>query len=272
MIVKAYVRNFFDRYAINTPVKMPNYHFHDAHELYYLEKGHTKYFVGDDIYILEPGDMVFVPGGVFHKTDSENNCNMERTLLSFDDDFAGDEYEKYIDELKKDRFIKIPQKHLLSIKDILQKIEVESLHRGRDFDQMQKLYLRELLVLISRYGVKTDSGNLGEAYTIMQDAAKFITGNCRLELSLEFLSKKYSMSPSHFSKQFKHITGVGLSEYINVSRISLAEKLLVKTNKTITEIAGECGFNDSNYFASVFKKIKGITPKKYSMIYKTERQ
>jgi len=102
----------------------------------------------------------------------------------------------------------------------------------------------------------------------MQDAAKFITGNCRLELSHEFLSKKYSMSPSHFSKQFKHITGVGLSEYINVSRISLAEKLLVKTNKTITEIAGECGFNDSNYFASVFKQIKGITPKKYSMMCK----
>ena len=76
------------------------------------------------------------------------------------------------------------------------------------------------------------------------------------------------MSPSHFSKQFKSITGVGLSEYINVSRISKAEKLLRKTNKPITEIATECGFNDSNYFAAVFKKIKGTTPKKYSMLNK----
>ena len=54
-------------------------------------------------------------------------------------------------------------------------------------------------------------------------------------------------------------------EYLNHIRITAAEKLLIQTDMPITRIAMECGFNDSNYFAAVFKKIKGITPKKFSL-------
>jgi len=56
-----------------------------------------------------------------------------------------------------------------------------------------------------------------------------------------------------------------LSEYINISRIAAAEKILKSGKYPITRVATECGFNDSNYFAAVFKKYKGITPKKYSI-------
>ena len=40
-------------------------------------------------------------------------------------------------------------------------------------------------------------------------------------------------------------------------------ELLLETNKSITDIAFECGFNDSNYFGDSFRKIKGISPRKY---------
>lgn len=263
--------DFFDKKIKDNPIKMLHYHFHDNHELYYLEKGKTKYFIGDEIYLLEPGDMIFVPKGAYHKTDSEQKSSVERVLLSFDDDFAGDEYLHYISELKKEKFIRISQKHMYNMQDIFNKIETEHALKSSDYAEMQKLYLRQLLILISRYRIKENTRNFGEAYTIMQSAAKYISENYNSDLSLEFLARKFSMSPSYFSKQFKNITGVGLNEYINVSRISRAEKLLLKTNRPITEIATECGFNDSNYFAAVFKKIKGTTPKKYSAMYKTEK-
>lgn len=83
-----------------------------------------------------------------------------------------------------------------------------------------------------------------------------------------YFQKKYALSRSHFSKLFKQVTGVGLNEYINITRITAAQNLLSKSNYSITEVASACGFNDSNYFAAVFKKIKGITPKKYSILNK----
>ena len=130
---------------------------------------------------------------------------------------------------------------------------------------MQKLYLRQILILISRLRIKNNVTEFSQSYSIVQNAAKYISENCNSDLTLDALAKKYAMSPSYFSKQFKSITGIGLNEYINISRIATAEKLLLNTDWPITRIATECGFNDSNYFAAVFKKIKGITPKKYSM-------
>ena len=43
-------------------------------------------------------------------------------------------------------------------------------------------------------------------------------------------------------------------------RVSKAIELLNSTSLSITEISAECGFNDSNYFATVFKKIVGTSP------------
>ena len=151
------------------------------------------------------------------------------------------------------------------MQEILKKIENEHNNREKDFYEMQKLYLRQMLVLISRYRITKTPVEFKEYYAIIQDAARYISENCNDDLSLQKLSKKYAMSPSHFSRQFKAVTGVCLNEYINISRITAAEKLLLNTNMPITKIAMECGFNDSNYFAAVFKKIKGITPKKYSI-------
>ena len=57
---------------------------------------------------------------------------------------------------------------------------------------------------------------------------------------------------------------MGINEYITNVRIHNAAQLLCEGKYTITEVAEKCGYNDSNYFASVFKKIKGTTPLKFS--------
>ncbi|MBR2459896.1 MAG: helix-turn-helix transcriptional regulator, partial [Clostridia bacterium] len=89
------------------------------------------------------------------------------------------------------------------------------------------------------------------------------------DLSLESLSARFAMSPSHFSKKFKAITGFGLSKYITQVRILNAEKLLLHTKLSVTEISLRCGFPDSNYFASVFKARKGIPPYRYAKMHRS---
>lgn len=260
--------DFFQRIKRNKPFKMPAAHFHDEHELYYLVKGSTKYFIENEIFLLNAGDMIFVPKGAFHQTDYKENYNTERILFAFDNEFADEDIKSYIDELTENKYIHFNIEHLYKIQDIIQKIENESKKQEKGFSDMQKLYLKQMLILISRYRIKQNNIKFSGPYLLIQSVAKYISENCSSDLSLSKIAKKYSISPNYLSKQFKKITGVGLSEYINISRITAAEKLLVSTNLPITRIATECGFNDSNYFAAVFKKIKGITPKKYSLINK----
>ena len=132
---------------------------------------------------------------------------------------------------------------------------------------MEKLYLRQILILISRYRISDNLTRLSESDAIIQSAARYVSEHYDAELRLSDLAKHHAMSEGHFSRQFKKVTGIGLNEYINITRISAAEKLLLTTDMPITRVATECGFNDSNYFAAVFKKLKGITPKKYAKAF-----
>lgn len=257
---------FFNRASRNSSFKMAEYHFHNKHELYFLEKGETQYFIGSEIYFLTAGNMIFIPKGEFHKTNIGENNFSERLLLVFDDSFLGDGYKEYIDEFKKNKLIRIMPEKLYKIKEIYEKIEHENKHRKTNYLEMEQLYLRQLLIQISRYRIQNNSFDLSESYRLIQDCATYIGENYHLDLSLEFLSKKYSLSKSYFSKLFKQVTGVGLNEYINITRITAAQNMLSQSTLSITEVATRCGFNDSNYFTVVFKKIKGITPKKYSLM------
>ena len=52
-------------------------------------------------------------------------------------------------------------------------------------------------------------------------------------------------------------------QYIIRRRIGEAQNLLIGTDRSITEIAFSCGYNNSNYFQSVFKRLVGMTPGQY---------
>ena len=256
---------YYDYDKRTTPSAMSSTHFHTQHELYFLEKGKTVHFVGDQIYLLNEGDMVFVPTGIFHRTDNKETSLVERHLFFYNDNVIDEDFLPYIEELKKNNYIKIPAEHVHRIKDIARKMAYEVKHQHEDSLKMQKLYLQQLLILISRLRITDSKPRTNALHQVIQDIITYISTNVNADLSLQSLSVKYNVRPSHLSKQFKNLTGMGLNEYINIARITAAEKLLLSTNLPITEIAMKCGFNDSNYFARVFKQLKGVTPKRYSM-------
>ena len=97
----------------------------------------------------------------------------------------------------------------------------------------------------------------------MQEIATYMYEHFSEKITLDDMAKKFSMSRSYLSKKFKASTGFGFKEYLINVRIKNACTLLLQTNKSITDIAFECGFNDSNYFGDAFRHIKGISPNKY---------
>ncbi len=242
---------------------MASAHFHLHHELYYLVSGRAKYFVGSEIYLLNSGDFILIPKNQYHKTEYQSDTDVERLMLIFDEEFLGEEYQHYMEPLTKIKHIRVPADELHPFRSILKKIEVESEQKRDGYLDMQKMYLRQLLILLSRHGREAVSQGLSETYKMAQDAARYISTNCSKDLSLKYVAELYSLSPGHFSKQFKKATGVGFTEYVLLSRIHMAKEMLESGEKNISAVALACGFNDSNYFSRVFKKLNGISPKKY---------
>ena len=256
---------FFERMEYKKERQMSGYHIHDYYELYYLVKGKVRYFVGNEIFNLNAGDMLITPLNTYHKTNYDDNLAVERILFAFPRDYINSEYMCYIDEIEKIKHLIFPANQLYKIQEIIKRIEYEHNHQVEGYEKIKKAMLYELLIMISRLRLRENKEKHSQSYKIIQKAAQYISSNYSQDITLSSLARKYAMSPAHFSSQFKKITGVGMNDYLTITRIVASEKLLETTNLPITKIAMECGFNDSNYFAAVFKKIKGITPKKYSM-------
>ena len=79
----------------------------------------------------------------------------------------------------------------------------------------------------------------------------------------EELAKITCMSYSKFRKIFREYTGFAPSQYIQEVRITMAKELLTNTSKSIKEIAIELGYENKDYFFTVFKKVTGSTPITY---------
>ena len=243
--------------------KMSQVHYHHQHELYYLVSGDTKYIVGDDIFHLVSGDFIFIPKEVIHKTDSEGCLHNERILLSFEDSIFDDTTRKILQELSDCKLIHIPAGKAHFAKDLLNKLQVESERDDVFKETLMKLYILELLTFLCRHRYEY-TPQITESEKLINNVAEYIRTNFSQDLSLAALSKFFSISKSCLSRKFKAVSGMGINEYITSVRIHNAEQLLLKGELTITQVAERCGYGDSNYFASVFKRIKGITPLKFS--------
>lgn len=79
-------------------------------------------------------------------------------------------------------------------------------------------------------------------------------------LSLEQLTRISLMQKSHFMHQFKRYFGTSPIKYLNGVRMENAKLLLTNTDRSITEIAADVGFNTPAYFSEMFLRSVGATP------------
>lgn len=243
--------------------RMASMHVHPCHELYYLAKGKTKYIIGEEIYPVEAGNLVFVPRGYYHITDYGDCELIERSLIYFDDGLFDKDTQPILDELMEMRLISIPISRVEGLEALLDSLERAMSIDGAFGDAVRKVHALAVLSFVCRHR-REFVPVLSEADAIVHRVSEYVSTHYGDDLSLGSLSRRFSVSEGHLSRRFKEVSGVGLNEYITFVRIINAERLLRSGERSITLVAQQCGFNDSNYFSTVFKKIKGITPLKFA--------
>ncbi len=100
--------------------------------------------------------------------------------------------------------------------------------------------------------------------SVIEETIQYIKDNISGELTLKLLSERVNFSKVYFHKLFRASCGKNLREYIEEQRIKAAIELLTSTDKTLTQIAYECGFSSQSYFSYAFKRRMGKTPREYA--------
>ncbi|MBL1227167.1 response regulator transcription factor [Enterococcus sp. BWR-S5] len=102
----------------------------------------------------------------------------------------------------------------------------------------------------------------------VQHAIDIITNDYTEEISLKSAAESLHLSVVYLGQIFKKETELSFNQYLNHVRIKKAQHLLLHTQQTINEISEAIGYNNTNYFSKMFKKLNGITPKEFRDTYR----
>jgi AraC-like DNA-binding protein len=247
------------------------FHFHPYYEIGFLVKGSRNMTINHSIYNLKKGNAVFISTGELHKgyPVEKNPGPIEWVNIYFTEKYIEPFYEIFdkaaMMGIFSNHIIDIPLGRREYLEEILQKMTDEYAGVDELSKKMLDNYFNELIIFLIRCQ-KNSGGNIleyDENNKIIADAAEYIYFNYDKNITLDEVTTKFNMSKSYFSKRFKEVTGFGYKEYLVSVRLKEACELLLNTDESITEIAFECGFNDSNYFGDAFRKAKGVSPHKY---------
>lgn len=95
--------------------------------------------------------------------------------------------------------------------------------------------------------------------------------NIEMEFNMEDLAKQHHVGYSYFRKMFKKYTGVSPAQYHLQLRIIRAKELLISTDKTVSEIAFQLGFQNIYHFSMLFKKKTGLSPTEFRKKPQTDK-
>lgn len=258
---------------------MDNFHIHHKYEIYYEETGTRRYFIEDQSYTVNPGDVVLIGMDQIHKTESLGDTPSSRIVLNFSDAFLN-EISSIFPETDFTSFLPNQEFHLLNtltneeqyfIGHILNDMVTFYASGELDLQVHCKLQLASLLLYLQRIAEKQKEKSSQPntiSNTLILEAQNYVVEHYAEDLTLNGIASALYVSPYHLSRLFRKHVGIGIIEYIKTIRIKVAQNMLIKTDDSITIISDKAGFSSAAHFRRVFKEITGMSPQKYRQYFK----
>ncbi len=184
------------------------------------------------------------------------------------DFFKMPELERVVDLLKQSRRgLRFKIDDDTKIRQILEKMtQLEGLEYYiqllQVFNKLLKIQEREKLS-----NPLAQEGNFSRNLEKINKVYEYVFQHIQEGVKLEEASSLLNMSPNSFCRFFKKKTDLTFMEYVKRVRVGIAAKLLAETDKQVTQICFESGYNNLANFNFYFKSIMGKTPSEYRKSY-----
>lgn len=247
-------------------------HFHPEYELNFIYKGQgVRRIIGDHSSDITDVELVLVGPNLTHGWEL-NKCTCKEIY----------EITVHIQQdLLDDKMLS--RRIFKSIRDMLNrsrhgilfstKTTMEIMPRLMILPKLHGIkYYLEFISILHDLAKSSDQTLLSNQFSEINDfqnserikkVYEFIHDNFHRRIGLDEISKLVNMSPVSFNRFIKKRTGKTFVSYVNDTRISYASRWLIESEKGISEISYDCGFNNIANFNRIFKKSKNCTPSEF---------
>ncbi len=238
----------------------------DFYGISYMVSGERLIYSPTFTTIVQAGELTFIPKNVYRRTTYISNNPYERILIKFTDKMV----QGVIDTIGKDTYDNLCTEHVIRFSDTTRAKVVAILsemeHEWNNYNDYSELLLtgllNKLIILChtERLVGGTNMMNLEKKNVYLGNAIKYIKAHLRENPSLEDTANAINISSSYLSKIFVNNLHTPYSAFVLNERLTYAQKLIINSDLSMTDIAAESGFSSNAYFSDCFKRAMGISP------------
>lgn len=252
------------------PTPLARWHYHDEYELHLITSTSGKVFVGDWIGPFQPGQLVLTGPRLPHNWVSldvpEGGVDERDLVIQFSHEPLARAAET-IPELREVLPLLERARNGIEFFGLSERAEMHwrRVKAARGLRRITAFcdYLADLAActdyrLLSTVQLQSDGDDAAIAQ--IHAVVSRITDNIAEPITLADVAAELGMSESRFSRFFRRATGNTFVDFVNRVRIHRACQLLMESDRLITHICYEVGFNNVANFNRRFLEVKGMTP------------
>lgn len=245
--------------------KLTSYHYHEYIELLYFYESSGFVWVNDTCTKVAAGSLIIINSNKAHSTVF--NKTSKYVCIKFSPSVLY-ENEQYFLNLKYVLpFISDKHQYAFShdeikntpINSLIEEIMNEWCSMEYGFELVIRADILKIFSIILRFWKNNGISSELVLNEEMKTAILYIADNYSTVTEKE-VADICKFSYNYFSQVFKEAVGKSFKDYVMAVKISEAEKMLLSSKMSITEIAQETGFSTTSHFISRFKEHKGVTP------------
>ncbi|OAS89255.1 MULTISPECIES: AraC family transcriptional regulator [Metabacillus] len=244
-------------------------HMHDdIMEIIFVKEGKGSHLIGDRNYKTKKGDILIYNNGVLHDEygNGDSDTNMSVFCCGITDvKLAGLPRNHLIS--KEQSYVLHSGEYASNIESLLEMMYSQISKEKPGAEEICSYLLRALITLILQIPQENFVLSKSEESVLLCDIKSYIDKHYQEDINLKSLSQRFHISTYYLVHVFKKSTGFSPIQYIIRRRIGEAQSLLINTNDSITKIAGMVGYDNTSYFATLFSKTVGMSPKKYRQLW-----
>ena len=249
------------------------WHWHDELEILIVEAGTARVSVNGTDHIVKQREGFFINAGALHGVwpDGTEVCTLRSVV--FHPRLAGGSvdsiiWQKYLEPLLSDPcrpyvYFANMQEWERAASRTIQEAWQACVSESEGFELEVRERLSRLIFLLAKY---CPAAEKKPSEKTLRDGARiklmlqYIQEHYDGELTLAKIAESAAISENECLRCFRSMIGCTPIQYVKQVRIQTAAELLLSTNRKISDIGAECGFQEMSYFAKTFRELKGCTP------------
>lgn len=243
-----------------------SFHLHDYREIYVYVSGDVDFVVQENYLSLKPGDIIITNRNVMHSPIIKSDAPYERFYISIPEDaFAFiDRGERPLSFLTDESCVfSLDEAAFGQVLALLRRISalLQSDHRPHPY-AVYACFLQLLECFETAEAEEDPAGRTSGAPSLIREVVRHIETAAVPIGSVKELAETFHVNASYLSDLFSKTLHVSLKQYLITKKLSEAKRLL-QGERSVSEIAYECGFSSCAHFVAVFKNATGQTPGQY---------